>query len=195
MSSDEESHGKKRVRKSKSSAQDRSNPNILISGTPGTGKSTLAKKLAEETGLKWVNVGDLAKEKGFLGEWDEEYGCHVLEEDPLLDDLEESVARGGVVVDHHVTDFFPERFFDIVFVLRTDNTRLHDRLSARGYEGKKLEDNVQCEIFQTVLDEARESYKEEIVHELKSDSMEDVEQNLGRIKQWIQMWKKDNGKE
>lgn len=25
----------------------------------------------------------------------------------------------------------------------------------RGYSGKKLEDNVQCEIFQTILDEAK----------------------------------------
>ena len=168
-------------------------PNILITGTPGTGKSTLGKKLAEEVKeLKYINIGDLSKEKGFLGDWDETYECHELDEDPLLDHLEVPVASGGVIIDHHVCDFFPERFFDIVFVLRTNNTTLHDRLTERKYNSKKLEDNLQCEIFQTVLDEAKESYKEEIVHELESNCEKDIESNLDRMKLWIEHWKKDN---
>ena len=40
--------------------------------------------------------------------------------------------------------FILERWFDIVFVLRTDNSILYDRLSARGYTGKKLEENIQA---------------------------------------------------
>ena len=194
-SSDRPQSGKKRVKKSTVNPADKSFPNILVSGTPGTGKSTLAARLCREVPqLNHVNVGDLARDRGFLGAWDETYGCHELEEDPLLDELEDPAARGGLVVDHHVTDFFPERFFDAVFVLRAGNEVLHERLSARGYEGKKLEDNLQCEIFQTVLDEARDSYREEIVHELRSESEEELKSNVDRIKLWIQMWRKDNGK-
>ena len=54
---------------------------------------------------------------------------------------------------------FPERWFDLVLVLRCSNTLLYDRLQARQYSGRKLEENVQAEIFQTILDEARESYR------------------------------------
>ena len=43
-----------------------------------------------------------------------------------------------------------------------------------------------------MLDEARESYPKEIVHELKSDSEKEMKENVQRIKQWIDMWKKDN---
>ncbi len=195
-SSDEEGNrSKKRCRKSKRDPTDKTMPNMLITGTPGTGKSTLAKQLAEQvSGLRWVNVGDFAKAKGHLGKWDEDYQSHELEEDPLLDDLEEVVAAGGAVIDHHVTDFFPERYFDAVFVLRANNDVLYDRLTARGYEGRKLEENLQCEIFQTVLDEARESYPEQIVHELRSDTEEEMSSNKDRIMQWIQMWKRDNAK-
>merc|ERR1712020_609490 len=113
----------------------------------------------------------MAKEKGFLGEWDEERECHVLEEEPLLDDMEPLMARGGVVADHHASDFFPERFFDIVFVLRTDTTLLYDRLKTRGYNEAKLQERVQ---------------------ELKSDSDGDREENVRRIKAWIAQWAADN---
>lgn len=102
------------------------------------------------------------------------------------------MEKGGKIVDYHGAEFFPERWFDIVFVLRTDNTILYDRLVARGYKGKKLEDNIDCEIFQTILEEAKESYKEEIVYELTSNTPDQMESNINRIYQWIQKWKIDN---
>ena len=40
--------------------------NILICGTPGTGKSTLAEKVVDETGWKLVNVGQYAKDNGHI---------------------------------------------------------------------------------------------------------------------------------
>lgn len=41
------------------------------------------------------------------------------------------MGDGGVIVDYHGCDFFPERWFQIVFVLRTDNTNLYSRLEGR----------------------------------------------------------------
>lgn len=41
------------------------------------------------------------------------------------------MAEGGNVVDYHSCDFFPERWFDLVLVMRADNTTLYDRLTAR----------------------------------------------------------------
>ena len=49
----------------------------------------------------------------------------------VLDELEEVMSEGGNIVDYHGCDFFPERWFDIVFVLRTDNTILYNRLEKR----------------------------------------------------------------
>ena len=45
--------------------------------------------------------------------------------------MEDMIAEGGKIVDYHSCEFFPERFFDIIFVLRTNNTLLYDRLHAR----------------------------------------------------------------
>ena len=49
----------------------------------------------------------------------------------VIDELEEVMSAGGNIVDYHGCEFFPERWFDIVFVLRTDNTVLYERLENR----------------------------------------------------------------
>ncbi|KAK3098534.1 hypothetical protein FSP39_020402 [Pinctada imbricata] len=162
-------------------------------GTPGTGKSTLACELAQKTNLKYVNIGEIAKEQELYEGWDDTYQCPVLDEDRVIDELDDVMKDGGNIVDYHSCEFFPERWFDIVFVLRTDNTILYERLENRGYSGKKLEDNIQCEIFQTILEEARDSYKHEIVHELMSNTPEELEDNLEKISTWIQQYSMHSG--
>jgi len=171
----------------------RSEPNILIVGTPGVGKSTLSQVVSEETGLEWLDISEIAKNNKCLEVYDPTYKSHVLNEERLLDEIEDQMEEGGKVVDYHGCDFFPQRWFDIVFVLRTDNTVLYDRLVHRGYSGKKLEDNVQCEIFQTILDEAKESYATNIVFELPSNLPSDMESNAEKIAEWVKQFK-DNTK-
>ena len=53
----------------------------------------------------------------------------------------------------------------------------------------KLTNNIECEIFQTILEEAKDSYKAEIVFELTSNVPEDLEHNIDTIVQWIDEWK------
>ncbi|XP_075397254.1 adenylate kinase isoenzyme 6 isoform X1 [Tenrec ecaudatus] len=165
---------------------------IFIIGTPGVGKTTLGKELASRSGLKYINVGDLAKEGQLYDGYDEEYGCPILDEDRVVDELENQMKEGGVIIDYHGCDFFPERWFHIVFVLRTDNTVLYKRLETRGYDEKKLQENIQCEIFQVLYEEAMASYKEEIVHQLTSNKPEDLENNVSQILKWIEEWMKDH---
>jgi adenylate kinase len=114
-----------------------------------------------------------------------------LDEDRLLDEMEEMLAEGGTVVEYHSCDFFPERWFDLVVVLRTDNTVLYDRLQKRGYSQKKIEENLQAEIFGVVAEEAHKSYDEKIVVTLQSDALSDMQSNLDRTVQWVQQWCRD----
>jgi adenylate kinase len=49
----------------------------------------------------------------------------------LLDELEPLASSGGLVLDWHTCEIFPERWIDLVVVLRCDHTLLWDRLEAR----------------------------------------------------------------
>lgn len=44
-----------------------------------------------------------------------------------------------------------------------------------------------------LLDEAKDSYAEQLVHELFSNTPEDMESNLEKIILWIEAWKRQNG--
>ncbi|OMO86899.1 putative Adenylate kinase isoenzyme [Corchorus capsularis] len=166
----------------------RQRPNILVTGTPGTGKTTTCSALVEATQLRHINIGDLVREKNLHDGWDDNLQCHIINEDLVCDELEDVMEQGGNIVDYHGCDFFPERWFDLVVVLQTDNSVLYDRLSKRGYEGSKLSNNIECEIFQVLLEEAKESYREDIVKALKSDNIDDITRNVATITDWIRSW-------
>lgn len=51
---------------------------------------------------------------------------------------------------------------------------------------------MDSEIMEVLLQEARDSYDEEIVVELRSDSSEEMEANVERIESWVKQWRKDN---
>ena len=67
--------------------------------------------------------------------------------------------------------------------------------SARGYKQDKLTENVQCEIMQVVLEEARESYALEIVQECPSNTLEDMTSNVSRMQLWLEAWLADKAEE
>ncbi|GMS86705.1 hypothetical protein PENTCL1PPCAC_8880 [Pristionchus entomophagus] len=168
----------------------RQKPNILVTGSPGTGKSTLAAILAEKLGFDQIECSKEIREHGLYEEYDERMQTHVFDEDKLLDHIEERMdsESGGVVVDFHGCDFFPQRWFDIVVVLRCDNTKLYDRMVARGYPPEKIRENVQCEIFNSIGEEARESYDEEIVFEVYSETVEQMNENADKVVDLFSQW-------
>ncbi|TGO60111.1 hypothetical protein BCON_0038g00260 [Botryotinia convoluta] len=173
----------------------RTQPNIIITGTPGVGKTTHCEQLAESTGLKHLSVNGVVKEKGCHEGWDDELKTWIVDEDKLLDEIEEDVKQGGYIIDWHACELFPKSWIDLVVVLRVDSTLLYDRLKARNYPEAKLQENLDAEIMEVLLDEARESYDEEIVVELRSDTSDEVESNVERVEAWVKQWKKDHAED
>lgn len=189
----------------------REKPNIIITGTPGVGKTSLCDLLAQNTGLKHLQINQVVKERDCHEGWDADLESWIVDEDKvsfigtlcgdsesndtylqLLDSIEDEVRLGGCIIDWHACDLFPKSWIDLVIVLRTDTTRLYDRLTARHYSERKLQENMDSEIMEVLLDEARGSYDEEIIVELQSNDIEDIENNVERVERWLTNWKRDH---
>ena len=110
-----------------------------------------------------------------------------------MDELEPLMNyTGGILLEAHTTNYFPERWFDLILVLRTDNTILYDRLMKRGYNKDKLDENISAEIMRVVIDEVQECYPEEIIHEVSSNTIEELESNVERVQLWLINWKNEH---
>jgi adenylate kinase len=58
----------------------------------------------------------------------------------------------------------------------------------RGYNELKIGKNIECEIFQVILEEAMESYDPVIVQELHNNGTSDIERNTNIVVKWINQW-------
>ncbi|KAB8232174.1 DUF1671-domain-containing protein [Aspergillus alliaceus] len=168
----------------------RTSPNVIITGTPGVGKTVHCEQLAQDTGLRHLSINQVAKDRGCFETYDDELETWIVDEDKLLDAIEDEILQGGLLIDWHACDLFPKSWIDLVVVLRCPSTSiLFDRLSSREYKQVKLQENLDAEIFGVLFEEAREAFDEEIVVELTSEKDDDVENNCARISTWIDSWK------
>jgi len=144
---------------------------IVITGTPGTGKSTIAWLLAERLGAEVVELGELAVREGFCSGLDEERSTLIVDTDLLAQRLSELLtARPGgellVVVGHYAQHVVPREHLVMAFVLRRHPLELRRVLEARGYRGRKLHENLLAEVLDVCLVEAVQAYGPELVYEL-----------------------------
>lgn len=143
---------------------------LLISGTPGTGKSTLSAKLAEKLNLTHLELSHIVKnDASLVSERDAQRDCSVFDEDKLLDHIEDRIReieegegnskkKSGVILDFHAPGFLIEAIhIDVIVLLQADTQELARRLDSRGYSKAKVSENLEAEIFKVVREEALES--------------------------------------
>ena len=71
----------------------KSEPNIIITGTPGVGKTSHCEVLCHSTGLKHLSINQIVKERGCQEEWDEELQSWIVDEDKVRESRIHEVPR------------------------------------------------------------------------------------------------------
>jgi len=127
---------------------------IGITGTPGTGKTSVTKLLGRYPFYQVVHLKELIKEEKLYSEVDTERDCVVADMDRVYDrilELQDSFYP-VTIVDSHLS----HHIADIVIVLRTSPAILKERLEERNYSIDKVRENLEAEALDIILAEAAE---------------------------------------
>jgi adenylate kinase len=129
---------------------------MVITGTPGVGKSTISKIIAQRLQGIHIDCGRIALNGGMTIEYDEKKETHTIDERLLSRRLKEIVAKydSDIILEGHfiprISGFKPER----VFVLRCHPRKIIDRLEEKSYSKRKIAENVAAEILDFCLNDA-----------------------------------------
>jgi len=126
---------------------------ILISGTPGCGKTSVSKKLTERLSAKIIPLNKLAISKNLSPEYDNNRATYIVYTNEFLPILMNEIERiqkknpDFLIIEGHFSDIVPESYINYVFILRCDPDELYKRLEKKGYKAKKIRENIQAEIL------------------------------------------------
>ncbi|MEM1990164.1 MAG: adenylate kinase family protein [Candidatus Bathyarchaeia archaeon] len=156
---------------------------IVITGTPGVGKSLVSAELASRINAYVISLGNLVREEKL-------YTSVNMERDTLVVNLERvsrrvmemisSTPRDVIVEGHFAVDVVPSEEASIVFVFRRDPEELKRVLESRSYKETKVAENLAAELLDVCLYDAVRKYGVDKVCEIDvtSKSVDEVVQEI-----------------
>lgn len=156
---------------------------IAVTGTPGTGKTTITEKLVDR-GYKVIHLTEFFEENDIGKEVEGEREIDIEE---IKESLERKEFDEGAVIEGHLSHHYP---VDFCVVLRCQPEELRERLSGRDYSEEKVEENIEAEKIDIILSEAVQ--KQETVIEVDT-SGKSVEESVEDIIEKIEDGKSDYG--
>jgi len=151
---------------------------IIITGTPGTGKTTAGKALARRLKGKYVNEHSFCLRHG-IGKIDGKSRELVVDAKQLEKALKKSLAKekNFVLEGHLVCETKVPA--DLIVVLSCGPKELEKRLGKKGYSDEKALDNLHCESTQYCLKKATANYGKRLV--LRADNSKGIKKTLALI--------------
>jgi len=139
---------------------------IIITGTPGVGKTTLAKFLSKKLGIPYLDFARFALNMGLITGYDAKRASYEVDVTVAREVLSRHVGSQPYVIDSLIPDVLFPHLVKVVIVLRLDPWELALRLKARGWHFYKVRENVEAELLGVSLEEALGFYGDKLVREL-----------------------------
>ncbi len=129
---------------------------IIVTGTPSTGKTTVAKKLAKSINAEYIDVNKLIRKHKLSVGYDRKRRSRIIDIDKLTKVLENLIknSKKDLVIDSHLSHYLDSKLVHLCLVTKCDLKTLRKRLEKRGYHKSKVRENLDVEIFDVCLMEA-----------------------------------------
>jgi adenylate kinase len=128
---------------------------IIVTGTPGVGKTVVARLLAKKMGFTLSSLGDLVRKDRLHKGFDRKARSYLIDEHSVRRKLQryfEDHRKKGIVFEtHSVNSILPRTRGMVAIVLRLDPLVLAKRLRARNWPKLKIWENVESEMIDVSL--------------------------------------------
>lgn len=145
---------------------------IIVTGTPGTGKSSTSALLGKRMGIRVLHLREFVKEKKLVKERDREMDSDVVNLNKLKKELKKEIdkSKGDLIIEGHVAC---EIALDAkyVFVLRCEPKELKKRLQKRKYSDRKIKENMLCEMLDYCLQKSEENFPKARIFQIETAHM------------------------
>jgi len=146
---------------------------IVVTGTPGVGKSICSHLLADMLSARHIDLGKLVDQQNLILGYDPKRDTSIADIDQLtvaLSALLEDSGHDYLVEGHLAPYVLDSSHVKLAYVLRCDPDELLSRLMKRGYSESKALENVASEILGVCLWEAVDRFGEDKVAEVDTTS-------------------------
>ncbi len=147
---------------------------ILVTGTPGTGKTAVSRLLASVLRAHYADPETLLKREGTDYTYDDDRKTRIVSLKRMcisLSKLSRSINHGMVVDSHLPLRITSPRLVGVI-VLRCHPRKLEQRLRRRRWSKRKTVENLQAEILGVCLWDAAHNYGWKRIVEIDTTGMQ-----------------------
>ena len=101
---------------------------ITVTGTPGTGKTEVAKILAQKLGFELISINDLIENKEIGYKIDKTRKTKIVDTTELQKIISKKTKRGSYIIEGHYSHFLKS---DLTIILRCNPLELAKRLKKK----------------------------------------------------------------
>lgn len=160
---------------------------IIVSGVPGTGKTALSKRLSKRLNYHYLDVNRVISKYKLAEGYDKKRKTKIIDVSKLNKKIIEEIKKiklfkkyDGVIIDSHLSHYLPKKYVNSCIVTKCEIKELNKRLKKKKFNQNKIKENLQAEIFDICLNEAKErEHKILVVDTTKGFNIDNVILKLG----------------